>query len=124
MVHFSRGHLMNLRKTSSFFFLKLIFYFFGDKIEYNFFVCLCRKLRATDVAEGQVMKALYQIRSKEICPDDVVAAHRDNSILNGTLVTQIPDSAAEQQPWKLEKSSKKNHEICPWIDVKNSKVFN
>lgn len=86
------------------------------------FFFLFRKLRATDVAEKQIMKSIYQIRSNEICPDNVFAAHRDSSILDGTLVSQILDSDAEQEPWKLDELLVKKNDMNPWIDLKNSMV--
>ncbi|XP_063991654.1 dynein axonemal assembly factor 3 homolog [Diachasmimorpha longicaudata] len=75
------------------------------------------KLRATDVAEGQVLRAIYQIRERESCPDNFIAAHRDESLIHATLVTQMPDSGAEYEAWEYRDYSKKVEEECPWVDI-------
>ncbi|XP_057337778.1 dynein axonemal assembly factor 3 homolog [Microplitis mediator] len=80
-----------------------------------------KKLRATDAAEGQIIKLFYQIRMQELCPDDIIAAHRDKSVLNGTLVTEMPDIDIEQESWVVKKSDKS--EFSSWIDVPQAKVI-
>ncbi|XP_011306546.1 dynein assembly factor 3, axonemal homolog [Fopius arisanus] len=75
------------------------------------------KLRATDAAEGQVLKAIYQIRTKEECPNDFIAAHRDQSLIYATLVSQMPDSGSEFEPWEYKDYSKRIQEDCPWVNI-------
>ncbi|KAH0533700.1 dynein axonemal assembly factor 3 homolog [Cotesia glomerata] len=80
-----------------------------------------KKLRATDAAEEQITKLFYQIRMHELCPDDLTAAHRDKAILNGTLVTEMPDIDIEQESWVLKKLEKRD--FSSWIDISQAKVI-
>lgn len=45
-----------------------------------------RKYRATDIAEREVMRAIHEIRTREPLCEELIAAHRDSSIYNGTLI--------------------------------------
>lgn len=56
----------------------------------------------------------------ELCPDDLTAAHRDKAILNGTLVTEMPDIDIEQESWVLKKLEKRD--FSSWIDISQAKV--
>ncbi|KAK0164445.1 hypothetical protein PV328_003074 [Microctonus aethiopoides] len=81
------------------------------------------RLRATDKAERQLMKAIYQIKEKKECPEDIIAAHRDQSVLNGTLITEMPNIEIEQEPWvPTRERSDNSDDQFPWIDIQKTKI--
>ncbi|XP_076635626.1 dynein axonemal assembly factor 3 isoform X1 [Colletes latitarsis] len=80
------------------------------------------KYRATDIAEREIMRSIHEIRTKEPLCENCIASHRDSSILNGVLVTEMPDTEMEQESWKRGKNKYKRDEIS-WVDIKNHKVI-
>ncbi|XP_043271669.1 dynein axonemal assembly factor 3 [Venturia canescens] len=82
-----------------------------------------KKFRATDVAERGVMRAIHEIRTNEPLCEDAIAAHRDSSILNGTLVTEMPDMEIEHESWILGNNIRLNKENIDWVDRLESKVI-
>ncbi|XP_053996440.1 dynein axonemal assembly factor 3 [Hylaeus anthracinus] len=80
------------------------------------------KYRATDIAEREIMRSIHEIRTKEPLCDELIASHRDSSILNGTLMIEMPSNAMEQESWKRERNKYRKDDI-PWIDIKNQKVI-
>ncbi|XP_076683056.1 dynein axonemal assembly factor 3 isoform X2 [Andrena cerasifolii] len=79
------------------------------------------KYRATDIAEREVMRVIHEIKTKEPLCEELIASHRDPSILNGTLITQMPDNEMEQESWKRERSKHKRNDM-PWINIEEHKV--
>lgn len=67
------------------------------------------------------MKHMYEIRTGESICQELIASHRDSSILNGTLVIETPNKEMEQESWEKEKNKYKWNDIS-WINVKNHKV--
>lgn len=68
------------------------------------------------------MRAIHEIRTKEPLCEDHVGAHRDASILNGIIVSQMPDIEMENELWiDTEKKSKQNKKIS-WVEIPNHKV--
>lgn len=80
-----------------------------------------RKYRATDIAEREVMRAIHEIRTREPLCEELIAAHRDSSIYNGTLITQMPDTEMEQESWKRDRSKRRTD--IPWSNIDNHKVY-
>ncbi|XP_015436119.1 PREDICTED: dynein assembly factor 3, axonemal [Dufourea novaeangliae] len=78
--------------------------------------------RATDAAEQEVMRSIHEIKTREPLCDDVIGSHRDSSILNGTLVTEMPNNQIEQEIWKRETNKSKNDSVS-WINIENHKVI-
>lgn len=69
------------------------------------------------------MRVIHEIKMKEPLCDDYVGAHRDSSILNGTIVTEMPDNQMEYESWtNTLKKSKLNKEKISWVDIPNQKV--
>lgn len=81
----------------------------------------CSKYRATDIAEREILCCVYEIKRQEPMCEDLVASHRDSSILNGTLVIETPNKEMEQESWKIEKNMNKRNNVS-WTDVANHKV--
>ncbi|XP_020708141.2 dynein axonemal assembly factor 3 [Athalia rosae] len=81
------------------------------------------KLRATDIAEREVMRAIHEIRTKEPMCDEAAAAHRDPSLLNAIIVTEIPDIEIEQEKWSADDFVKHRREQINWIDVPDFQVI-
>lgn len=78
-----------------------------------------KKYRATDISEMEVLRAIYEIRTKEPLCDEFVGAHRDSTILNGIIVTEMPENEMERETWN---TAKRKEQIC-WTDVENHKVI-
>lgn len=81
------------------------------------------KLRATDIAEGEVMRAIHEIKMKEPLCKIYVGAHRDASILNGTIISDMPDIEMECESWTNSNKSKLNKEKISWVDIPRHKVI-
>ncbi|KAL0132598.1 hypothetical protein PUN28_000393 [Cardiocondyla obscurior] len=79
------------------------------------------KLRATDIAEREIMRAIHEIRTKEPLCEDHVGAHRDTSILNGIIASEMPDIEMENDSWTGAKSKK--DEKISWIEIPNHKII-
>ncbi|XP_051174568.1 dynein axonemal assembly factor 3 isoform X3 [Leptopilina boulardi] len=62
-----------------------------------------KKLRSTDVAEKEVMRSIYEIREKAPMCEEIFSAHRDSTILTGTIVTEMPSNEIEQESWSNDK---------------------
>ncbi|KOX74641.1 Dynein assembly factor 3, axonemal [Melipona quadrifasciata] len=77
--------------------------------------------RATDIAEREIMKCIYEIMNQKSMCEEIIAAHRDSSILNGTLVIETPNKEIEQELWKKSKNKYKSN--ISWINVKNHKII-
>lgn len=68
------------------------------------------------------MRVIHEIRTKEPLCEDHVGAHRDASILNGIIVSQMPDIEMENELWiDTEKKSKQDKKIS-WMEIPNHKV--
>ncbi|XP_012150864.2 dynein axonemal assembly factor 3 [Megachile rotundata] len=80
------------------------------------------KYRATDITELEIMRSMHEIRTQEPFCEDLVASHRDSSILNGTLVSEMPSNEMEQELWKKKINKYKGNNLS-WIDIKNHKVI-
>ncbi|XP_076238838.1 dynein axonemal assembly factor 3 isoform X2 [Calliopsis andreniformis] len=78
--------------------------------------------KATDITEREVMRAIHEIKAREPLCEELIASHRDPSILNGVLITEMPDSEMEQESWKKERNKRKANNI-PWINIENHKVI-
>ena len=83
---------------------------------------VCRKLRSTDKAEKEVMRAIYEIRKKEPMCEEIFAAHRDSSLLNGTIVTEMPSSEIEQESWAAGGKFRPQKIDLTWVDVPEVEV--
>ncbi|EZA54512.1 hypothetical protein X777_05491 [Ooceraea biroi] len=79
--------------------------------------------KATDIAEREVMRAIHEIRTKEPLCDDYVGAHRDASILNGTIVCEMPESEMENESWKYGDKHKSDEKKISWVEIPNHKVI-
>ncbi|XP_015604868.1 dynein assembly factor 3, axonemal homolog [Cephus cinctus] len=73
-----------------------------------------QKLRATDTAEKEVLQVIHEIRTNEPLCCELVAAHRDPSILNGIIMTEMPDSEIEQESWSLGNTISRMKETILW----------
>ncbi|XP_011167798.1 dynein assembly factor 3, axonemal isoform X1 [Solenopsis invicta] len=78
------------------------------------------KLRATDIAEREVMRVIHEIRTKEPLYEGHVGAHRDASILNGIIVSQMPDMEMENESWIDTREQDKK---ISWVEVPNHKII-
>lgn len=67
------------------------------------------------------MRAIHEIRTKEPLCEEYVGAHRDASILNGTIVCEMPDVEVKSELW-INKS-KLDKEGISWMEVPNHKVY-
>lgn len=67
------------------------------------------------------MRVIHEIKTKEPLCEELIASHRDPSILNGTLITQMPDNEMEQESWKRERNKHKRNDM-PWINIEDHKV--
>ncbi|KMQ96301.1 dynein assembly factor axonemal-like protein [Lasius niger] len=81
-----------------------------------------KKLRATDIAEREIMRAIYEIRTREPLCEDYVGAHRDTSILNGVIVNEMPDIEIENESW-TSIGDKSDKEKISWVEVPNHKII-
>lgn len=69
------------------------------------------------------MRAIHEIRTKEPLCDDYVGAHRDASILNGTLVCEMPDAEMENESWiDSQNKQQSDREKISWMEIPNHKV--
>ncbi|XP_034184399.2 dynein axonemal assembly factor 3 isoform X1 [Osmia lignaria lignaria] len=103
--------------------------YLGDIVNGPFFAWLLQetkhshiKYRATDIAEREIMRCIHEIKTQEPFCEDLVASHRDSSILNGTLVTEMPSNDMEQELWERRRNKYKKNNLS-WIDIKNHKVI-
>lgn len=67
------------------------------------------------------MKCIYEIITQKSICEETIAAHRDSSILNGTLVIETPNKEMEQELWEKGKNKYKSN--ISWINIKNHKVL-
>ncbi|EFN76567.1 UPF0470 protein CG17669 [Harpegnathos saltator] len=81
-----------------------------------------KKFRATDIAEGELMRTIYEIKMKKPLCENYIGAHRDPSILNGTIVTEVPNIEVEFESW-TSVNNKTNKENISWVEIPNHKVF-
>ncbi|XP_011858281.1 PREDICTED: dynein assembly factor 3, axonemal homolog isoform X2 [Vollenhovia emeryi] len=81
------------------------------------------KLRATDIAERETMRAIHEIRAKEPLCEDYVGAHRDASILNGIIVSEMPDIEMENESWTSTEEKSKRDKRISWVEVPNHKII-
>ncbi|XP_076759970.1 dynein axonemal assembly factor 3 [Xylocopa sonorina] len=81
-----------------------------------------KKHRATDIAEREIIRSIYAIRTREPISEDLIASHRDSSILNGTLITEMPNKGMEHETWPTKKQKCEGNRTS-WIDVKNHKII-
>ncbi|XP_017756805.1 PREDICTED: dynein assembly factor 3, axonemal [Eufriesea mexicana] len=77
--------------------------------------------RATDIAEREIIQSLYKIRTQKPICEKFIASHRDPSILNGTLVIEMPNKEMEQESWKTKGNKYKNS--LSWINIQNHKII-
>lgn len=68
------------------------------------------------------MRCIHEIKMQEPFCEDLVASHRDSSILNGTLVTEMPSNDMEQELWEKRRNKYEKNNLS-WIDIKNHKVI-
>jgi len=70
------------------------------------------------------MRAIHEIRTKEPLCDEHVGAHRDASILNGTIVCEMPDIEMENESWINNHGvkHKSDKEEISWVKIPNHKV--
>ncbi|PBC27609.1 dynein axonemal assembly factor 3 [Apis cerana] len=78
--------------------------------------------RATDIAEREIMRSIYEIRNQESICEEFIASHRDPSILNGTLVIETPNKEMEQESWEIGRNKYKKNNIS-WINIENHKII-
>lgn len=67
------------------------------------------------------MRIIHEIKTKESLCEDNIGAHRDPSVLNGTIVTQMPDIEMELESW-TNVDHKADKEKISWIEIPNHKV--
>lgn len=65
------------------------------------------------------MRVIHEIRTKEPLYEGHVGAHRDASILNGIIVSQMPDMEMENESWIDTREQDKK---ISWVEVPNHKV--
>ncbi|KAM0727110.1 Dynein axonemal assembly factor 3 [Formica fusca] len=83
-----------------------------------------KKFRATDIAEREIMRAIHEIRTREPLCEDYVGAHRDASILNGIIVSEMPHIEIENESWtSIGDKSKSDEEKISWVEVSNHKII-
>jgi len=69
------------------------------------------------------MRAIHEIHTKEPLCEEYVGAHRDVSILNGTIVCEIPNVEIENESWiNVENKFKLDKEKISWMEISNHKV--
>lgn len=68
------------------------------------------------------MRTIYEIKTKEPLCEDYIGAHRDPSILNGAIVTEMPDIEMELESW-TNTNDKTDKEKISWTEIPNHKVF-
>lgn len=66
-----------------------------------------RKVRATDIAEREIMRSIHEIKRKEPMCNEAAAAHRDSSLLNAIIITEMPDEKIENEIWEKELLNKR-----------------
>lgn len=67
------------------------------------------------------MRTIYEIKRKKSLCEDYIGAHRDPSILNSAIVTQMPDIEMEHESW-TNTDDKTNKEKISWVEIPNHKV--
>ncbi|XP_033214505.1 dynein assembly factor 3, axonemal [Belonocnema kinseyi] len=84
--------------------------------------CKNKKMRSTDVAEREVMRAIFEIRNNEPMCEETYAAHRDTSIINGTIVIEMPSSEIERESWTGDKF--RRHKVdLNWVDTPEIEII-
>lgn len=78
-------------------------------------------MRSTDVAEKEVMRAIYEVRNNEPMCENIFAAHRDTSIINGTIVIEMPSSEIERESWTGDKFIREKIDLN-WVDIPEIEV--
>lgn len=68
------------------------------------------------------MRAIHEIRMREPLCEDYVGAHRDASILNGIIISEMPDIEIENESWISIRDKSKLDEKISWIEIPNHKV--
>lgn len=68
------------------------------------------------------MRAIHEIKTKEPLCEDHVGAHRDATILNGIIVSQMPDIEMENESWTNNRNKSKQDKKISWLEVPNHKV--
>jgi len=69
------------------------------------------------------MRAIHEIRTKEPLCEEYVGAHRDASILNGTIVCEMPDIEMENESWiNNGDKHKSDKEEISWVKIPNHKA--
>ncbi|XP_014488377.1 PREDICTED: dynein assembly factor 3, axonemal homolog isoform X2 [Dinoponera quadriceps] len=101
--------------------------YLGDIVNGPFFTWAAseridKKLRATDIAEGELMRTIHEIKMKKSLCEDYIGAHRDSSILNGPVVTEMPDNEMELESW-INTDNKMDKEKISWVEVPNHKII-
>ncbi|XP_046735894.1 dynein axonemal assembly factor 3 [Diprion similis] len=81
------------------------------------------KQRATDIAEREVMRAIHETRCNEPMCEDVVAAHRDPSLLNAVIITEIPNNDIEQETWSTGDEYDRRKRKIVWKNIPDFKVI-
>lgn len=74
------------------------------------------------MAEGELMRAIHEIKTKEPLCENYIGAHRDPSILNGIIVTEMPDTEIELESW-INADDKTDKGKISWVEIPNHKVF-
>ncbi|XP_066601851.1 dynein axonemal assembly factor 3 homolog [Prorops nasuta] len=84
-----------------------------------------KKYRSTDTAEQGVMRAIHEAKLKEPLCDEFFAAHRDTSVINGIIVTDMPDAEIECEKWSMSdnKTLRQRKENISWTCISNTKVL-
>lgn len=68
------------------------------------------------------MRAIHEIKNQIPFNDELVAAHRDSSLINGTIVTQMPDSEMELEAWSPSVTLEVQKTFPSWISIPKAKV--
>lgn len=68
------------------------------------------------------MRAIHEIRTKEPLCEDYVGAHRDASILNAIIVSEMPDIEMENESWINTGDKSKQDKKISWMEIPNHKV--
>ncbi|KAG7205792.1 hypothetical protein KM043_007737 [Ampulex compressa] len=83
-----------------------------------------KKYRASDMAEQEVMRSIHEVRTKEPLCDMYIAAHRDSSITNGIIVTEMPDANMEQETWQMnDYEFKTQRGDISWVEIPKHKII-
>lgn len=69
------------------------------------------------------MRAIHEIRTSEPLCDDHIGAHRDVSILNGTIVNEMPVIDAETGSLESFDDEYESNKEISLIEIPNHKVW-